>query len=264
MTTKSRLANPPSPPLTLLGLEPMRALLEYLRMRLMSKQMARTGDGHPVIIFPGLAADGRSVDPLKGFCQQLGYSARDWGRGYNTGPRGDIDTWLAALAEHVGELFPRQHSVSLIGWSLGGIYAREVAKKLPGRVRQVITIGTPIGYSGDHTNVSWLYRLLNGQRPMLDEAMMKRFRAAPEVPTTSIFSRSDGVVAWQACMQQEPAVQAENIEVRGSHCGLVWNPAVFEIIADRLQKSAQAWRPYASSVASGEKTRAPGFNGQPA
>ena len=102
----------------------------------------------------------------------------------------------------------RKHKkrMSLVGWSLGGIYAREIAKKLPSSVRQVITIGTPFaGTGGDETHVGWLYRLVSGNNPTRDAQMMRRLRTTPPVPTTSIYSRSDGIVAWQACLSAAAA-----------------------------------------------------------
>ena len=125
--------------------------------------------------------------------------------------------------------------ITLVGWSLGGIYAREVAKRLPPRVRQVITIGSPFGGTPDHTHARWIYRLLNGKKPPFTQSLAKRLAAAPQVPTTSIFSRTDGIVPWQACIQEGGAPHCENIEVRGSHCGLGWNTEVFRVIADRLR-----------------------------
>jgi len=233
----------------LLGIEPIRAVLEYACMRLMNRSVLPLGDGHPVVIFPGLAADKHSIGPLKDFCGKLGYTAYDWGRGFNTGPQGDVDAWLDDLAQHVRELVRKHRQpVSLVGWSLGGIYAREVAKKLNGRVRQVITIGTPFAGSAEQTNVSWIYRLVNGQRPALDESLMARLRTAPDVPTTSIFSRSDGVVAWQACIQDDDARHTENIEVAGSHCGLGWNAEVLAVIADRLRQPVGAWQRHPRSL----------------
>ena len=236
-----------APAWSLLGFEPLRAALEYAGMRLMEKRQLPLGDGHPVVIFPGLVADRHSTRPLKNFCEQLGYTAYDWGRGFNTGPRGDVDSWLDELAQHVRELISthRRQRASLIGWSLGGIYAREVAKNLRGRVRQVITIGTPFAGIPEQTNVAWVYRLVNGQKPMLDEALMARLRTAPDVPTSSIFSRSDGIVAWQACIQGGDGEHTENIEVDGSHFGLGWNSQVLSIIADRLRPSRGAWQRYA-------------------
>lgn len=246
-STSMRLSAPPA--LTLLGIEPVRALFEYASMRLMDKGGLPPGDGHPVVIFPGLAADHRSIGPLKHFCESLGYAVYDWGRGFNTGPQGNVDAWLDQLAVHTRELTRAHHqSVSLVGWSLGGIYAREVAKRLTGRVRHVITIGTPFAGTAEQTHVSWVYRLVNGQRPLLEDALLARLRTAPDVPTTSIFSRSDGVVAWQACVQDPTGDRSENIEVDGSHFGLGWNKEVLSVIADRLRQPQDAWQRHAQSV----------------
>jgi pimeloyl-ACP methyl ester carboxylesterase len=126
--------------------------------------------------------------------------------------------------------------MSLLGWSLGGIYAREVAKRLEGRVRQVITIGTPFGGAPEQNNLRWLF----GAKEHDHE--LAYLRNAPDVPTTSIFSRSDGVVAWQSCVHDGAQHQTENIEVEGSHCGLGWNPEVLSIIADRLSHTEKNWK----------------------
>lgn len=241
-----------APAWTLFGLEPLRAAIEYASMRWMDTASLPAGDGHPVVIFPGLAADRHSIGPLTSFCEQLGYATYDWGRGLNTGPQGEVDGWIGDLAEHVDErVAAHEEQVSLVGWSLGGIYAREVAKILGRRVRQVITIGTPFAGTLEQNNVSWIYRMVNGQAPLLDEALMARLRTAPDVPTTSIFSRSDGVVAWQTCIQDDVGPHVENIEVEGSHCGLGWNPEVLSIIADRLSQSPDGWRRHARSLPAG-------------
>ena len=238
-----------APPLSLLGLEPFRAVIEYSRLCLMDWHRAPIGDGHPVIIFPGLGTNGTWAAPLKNYCRELGYAAQDWGRGLNRGPTGNIETWLDDLAADMDDLLgAAQQRCTLIGWSLGGIYAREVAKRMAGRTRQVITIGSPFSGDCDHTNAGWLLRLLNGRRIEIDPALAKRLRAAPPVPTTSIYSRTDGVVAWQAC-RQRAGVQVENVEVRSSHIGLVWNPTVLDVIADRLAQREGVWRPYAKSAA---------------
>jgi pimeloyl-ACP methyl ester carboxylesterase len=222
---------------TFLGMEPIRAAFEYARMNLMDRTSFSSGDGHPVVIFPGLASDRNSIAPLQSFCRGIGYAAYDWGRGINTGPQGDMDAWIDDLARHVRELTTRHRQrMSLIGWSLGGIYAREVAKKLKGRVRRVITIGTPFGGTAQQNNLVWMYGTSSGQKPEFHQALRARLRSAPEVPTTSIFSRSDGVVAWQACIHDGKQAQTEDIEVDGSHCGLGWNPDVLSIIAERLGK----------------------------
>ena len=244
----SPAADAPSWPL--LGLEPLRAALEYARLRLGSHGTSSkhpVGDGHSVVIFPGLASDRRATAPLSRFCSELGYATLDWGRGFNTGPRGDPIRWMDELATHVDALTASGSGrISLVGWSLGGIYAREVAKRLPKRTRQVITIGTPFAGTPEQTNVSFLYRLLNGNRPVLDAELQRQLVLAPEAPTTSIYSRSDGIVAWQACVQRGGHARTENIEVAGSHCGLGWNPAVLSVVADRLAQPAGRWRPHAA------------------
>lgn len=225
-------------------MEPVRAAFEYGRMATMPRAAPRRGDGHAVIVFPGLASNQRATAPLVSFCEDLGFRACDWGLGFNVGPRGDIDQWLSDLSQHVEGIRSRVGgSMTLIGWSLGGIYAREVAKLLPGRVRQVITIGTPFAGTETSTRVGWLYRLVSGQPARMTSGLARRLARSPGVPTTSIYSRSDGVVAWEACVQPDGR-QRENIEVQGSHCGMAWNPDVLSIVADRLAQQDGAWRKY--------------------
>ena len=222
----SRLGGEPisRPSLRLLGAEPLRAALEYASYQTKVRRQAAispVGDSHPVIIFPGLATNGSAVAPLRKFCASLGYAALDWGRGYNTGPRGNLTQWLDQLADHTAALLaPHQASASLIGWSLGGLYAREVAKRLSSQTRQVITIGTPFNATADHTRVGWLYRLLSGAAVDIAPAFSCQLRTPPPVPTTSIYSRSDGIVAWETCLHASPAHHVEDIEVNGSHIGL--------------------------------------------
>lgn len=235
-----------APSLALLGMEPLRAALEYAGMRFMNRKSLPTGDGHAVVVFPGLASDERAVAPLCEFCAELGYTAYDWGRGYNIGPQGEIEPWLDDLAAHVDRLTARHDEpISLIGWSLGGIYAREVAKRIASRARQVITIGSPFAGEPKQTNVAKLYRWLNGSDPVVDDALRMRLCTAPDVPTTSIYSRSDGIVAWQACVQAGNHAHVENIEVDGSHCGMGWNANVLTIVADRLAQQPKLWQRYA-------------------
>jgi pimeloyl-ACP methyl ester carboxylesterase len=234
-----------APSLALLGLEPVRAAIEYVGARLMDRSSLPEGDGHPVLLFPGLAADKTALGPLKNLCEELGYRADDWGRGFNTGPEGEVEAFIGELAGQVQALAEReQRRVSLVGWSLGGIYAREIARVAPEHVRQVITLGTPFAGDGDATNVGWLFRMLSGRPAQVDPELAERLRSTPPVPTTSIYSRSDGVVAWQACRERGDHAHAENVEVEASHIGLVWHPKVWRVIADRLSQDESAWRPF--------------------
>lgn len=221
------------PPLYLLATEPVRAAFEYARMRFAPFDATTRGEDHPVVIFPGLATDRRFTAPLARHCERLGCTAYDWGRGYNRGPRGGVSRWLDALARDVRDMIaPHDGAATLIGWSLGGIYAREIAKRLGSDVRQVITIGTPIGRP-EQTHAAWLYRLLNGRSPVVSARLLRELRSPPACRTTCIYSRTDGVVAWQAC-RHPPAANVENVEVESSHLGLVWHPEVLAIIAQRL------------------------------
>ena len=230
------------PPLVLLGTEPFRAAIEFARQKLSKSDNSKRGDGHPVVIFPGLGADGRSVGTLRAHCRALGYEAFDWGQGFNTGPKGDLDDWLHALKSQVTELLKgHTQQATLIGWSLGGVYAREIAKLMAPRIRQVITIGTPFNADADHTNVGWLFRLLSGTSPVIDSALSQRLRTPPPVRTTAIYSRSDGVVAWQTCRHDKRSPLVHDIEVDSSHIGMGWNREVLVAVADRL---AQPPAPY--------------------
>lgn len=236
---------PARPSLTLLGSEPLRAAVEFAKHALTpNPPAARKGDGHPVIVFPGLGSDGLALAPLRNYCNELGYNALDWQMGRNTGPEGDIDAWMRRLADHTaGLLKPFRKRATLIGWSLGGLYAREVAKLVTPRVRQVITIGTPFNWTDDHTNVAWLVRLLKGDAASIDEALSARLRKPPMVPTTSLYSRADGVVSWQSCRHGRRRKNVEDVEIEGSHLGMGWNPTVMKVVADRLAQAPRRWRP---------------------
>lgn len=224
-----------SPSLALLGTEPLRAALEFAWHALGSTNGATPGDGHPVVIFPGLGANGTSVATLREHCRSLGYEAFDWGQGFNTGPQGDLDAWLDDLKTRVSSLLEvHAKPATLIGWSLGGLYARELGKLMAPKLRQVITIGTPFNAEADDTHAGWLYSLLNGSSTKLDPALIRRLRTPPPLRTTSIYSRSDGVVAWETCRHDKPSRLVTDIEVVGSHLGMGWNREVLDAVAGRL------------------------------
>lgn len=234
------------PSLSLFGLEGLRAGFELLSHQMSACLQATEprpapGDGHPVLIFPGLGADGASVGPLREHCRRLGYAAFDWGRGCNTGVQGDPDAWLRCLAAEVRALLaPHEQPATLVGWSLGGIYARELTRLLPGRVRQVITIGTPFNADDDHSNAGWPLRLMGCCGPAPDRRWVARLRRPLPVPSTSIYSRSDGVVAWQTCRHPRRSARTEDVEVEGSHLGMAWNPQVLQALGERLARPGGA------------------------
>jgi pimeloyl-ACP methyl ester carboxylesterase len=234
----------PSPSLSLLATEPGRAFLDYLGSHFAQAPLAQ-GDGHPVIVYPGLGAGAWSTGRLRESLIGAGFDARDWGFGQNTGPKGSIPDWLAQMRNAVDAVRDETgREVSLVGWSLGGIYAREIGRDAPHLVRQVVTLGSPFAATPGATRAGWLYRLLNHAKP--ESSYTKRLKQALPVPSTSIYSKSDGVVPWQGCLQAD-AKDAENVEVDGvSHLGMGTNRKVLAIVADRLGQPEGRWRRYAS------------------
>lgn len=203
------------------------------------------GDGHPVLILPGFLAGDRSTVPLRHVLRGQGYAAHGWRQGRNVGPT--VDT-VDGLTERFREIHARYgQPISLIGWSLGGIYARRLALRWPDRVRQVITLGSPFRMQpGDRNTVSDTYRRINPdhspQAPRPDVA------TPLAVPTTAIYTRSDGIVQWFHCIEQIGPGR-ENIEVRGSHSGLGFNPAATFAISDRLAQPADDWHAFSPPLA---------------
>jgi pimeloyl-ACP methyl ester carboxylesterase len=148
---------------------------------------------------------------------------------------------LDAVRAHLKRTHERHGGkVSLIGWSLGGVYARELAKEFPKRVRCVVTLGSPFAGHPRATNAWRFYEMVSGQN-VHDPKLIAQLRSAPPLPTTSIYSRSDGVVAWQ-CSMNDDAPLAENIEVHASHIGMGMNPLAMYAIADRLRQDPQHWQ----------------------
>ncbi len=199
---------------------------------------APDGDGHPVLVFPGLAAGDLTTVVMRRFLSDRGYSAYAWEQGLNFGPRPGV---LEACVERVMQLHAEHGCrVSLVGWSLGGVYAREIAKMLPDHVRLVISLGSPFTGSPKATNAWRVYQLVSGEKEV-DAERFAALKEPPRVPTTSIFSRTDGVVAWQCSVEQETA-SSENIEVHASHVGMGMNPTALYAIADRLAQPEGDWR----------------------
>jgi len=195
------------------------------------------GDGHAVIVFPGLGAGDLTTVPLRNFLAGQGYDTYGWDLGLNFGPRQGV---LEKSIERVQQIHRDSgRKVSLIGWSLGGIYAREFARALPDHVRSVITLGTPFAGDPKATNAWRLYEFASGHK-LDDPELLNHMKEAPPVPTTSIFSRTDGVVSWPLSYQRE-SKQAENIEVIASHIGLGMNPIALYAMADRLAQAEGAW-----------------------
>lgn len=238
----------PPPPSALLALTELpRALAELGSLPIAAPLLATAprGDGHPVLVLPGFTTTDASTTVLRRYLRRLGYDAYRWDLGRNLGPKAigrEGEKLLARLKEVHAET---GRKVSLVGWSLGGVMARIVARQAPEMVRQVISLGSPFTGSPRSTNVWRAYELFTGQ--LVDDnqtrAQLAEGATPPPVPATAIWSREDGIVAWQNCIEPLGAF-SDNIEVHGSHCGLGVNPAVLYAVADRLALPEDGWRPF--------------------
>ena len=229
-----------APPMRLFVAEQARALSELgaIRARRAVRRRAPRGDGHPVLVLPGFLAGDYSTGPLRRFLRELCYDARGWKQGANLGPNADVIRELQARLLHLHERHERK--LSLVGWSLGGIYARELARALPDKVRSVVSLGSPFG-DISATHATRLVAIRPGGRPVHESAPIRDLLAQPiPVPSTSIYSKTDGIVHWQSCLQEESET-AENVEVRCSHTGMGFHPEVLEIVAERLAQPEGEW-----------------------
>lgn len=238
-------AGPARPPHLLLALAEGRAVFElasFYALRGLLKRLPK-GDGHPVLVLPGFMAGDTSTAPMRKLLKDLGYDAHGWGLGRNLRIDGEREREMHDVVERIfRESGGRK--ISIVGWSLGGVYAREIAKVMPEMVRLVISLGSPISNDRNHTNARRLFEYLNGTNPEpIREGRYRDLESAPPVPTTSILTRTDGIVAWRGSVQK-PGPQTETIEVLASHCGLGVNPSVMVAIADRLAQPEGQWAPF--------------------
>ncbi|MBC5782145.1 alpha/beta hydrolase [Ramlibacter sp. USB13] len=245
-----------APSLALLATEPLRAILELCSAKVASLSTVE-GDGHPVVVYPGLGAGALTTAQLRNHLQSCNFQVHDWELGVNTGPDGPLDGWLPSLAERVCALRERYgRKVSLVGWSLGGIYAREIAKHCPDSVRQVITLATPHRCVGGANHAGTIFRMLGGDTSQLTPELEARLAQRPPVPTTSIYSPTDGIVSWRGCLE-DPGADVENISVEASHLGMPTHPDVLRIVADRLAQAEGRWRPYGRRRTALKRSTAP-------
>lgn len=202
--------------------------------------LAPTGDGHPVLVLPRMFGCDLSTEPLRRTLAALGYAVHPWGLGINLGPRPGV---LERCRERLHALHGEQgHRVSLIGWSVGGLYARELAKQSPEAVRCVISLGTPIDGEPKPADLWARFERMTGQPMGLPETHGP-LAEPPPVPTTAIASRSDGIVPWPGA-NERPGPQTETIEVESSHLGIALHPLAVHAIADRLSQPEGAWQPF--------------------
>src|ERR1700730_4688149 len=200
------------------------------------------GAAHPVLSLWGFLASDLSMAPMRRYLRELGYEAYAWKMGRNTG---GLSRMRAALRDRLVEIHEScGRKVSLVGWSLGGVYARDLALQAPDLVRCVVTLGSPFANDVRATNATRLYEALSGEAVEANSELRDAIAGDLPVPTTSIYSRADGIVNWRTCLLR-PSDTAENIEVHlASHVGLGVNPAALWAVADRLAQGEGEFRQF--------------------
>jgi pimeloyl-ACP methyl ester carboxylesterase len=233
-----------APPWLLYLTDIPRAGVEYGQLLglLPLQRMLPAGDGHPVLVLPGLLAGDGTTWILRRILRRLGYQAHGWGLGVNIGP-------TAKVVDGMPDLLDKLHTrygapVSLIGWSLGGVFARNLARDHPAAVRQVITLGSPFGMRDtSESRATWSLKRFAHLHVVPHELPLPMESQPLLVPATSIYSHFDGMVAWQTCLNALSA-RAENIAVLSSHIGYGHHPAAVWAIADRLAQPPGEWAPF--------------------
>jgi pimeloyl-ACP methyl ester carboxylesterase len=227
--------DPAAPSAVMLLTEPLRWLVDLSGLPLAMPWLltAPRGDGHGVLVLPGLLATDTSTVALRRFLSWQGYDVRGWDMGRNQGPTEAVLAGLPrALLDHAERT---GGPVSLVGWSLGGVFARELARQHPSQVRQVITLGSPFALRHSRqSHAHGPYQRLSHLHA--DGAQLPRREQTAQpigVPSTSVYSRWDGIVSWQACVEPETDLH-QNVEVRCSHLGFGVDLATLWVIADRL------------------------------
>lgn len=215
------------------------------------RKLAPRGDGQPVLILPGFLATDNSTYVMRRYLKRQGFNAYGWDLGRNSGLRNSV---YQKLEQRVIEMYGQhQEKISLIGWSMGGIYARILAHRLPEYVRQVITLGSPFNLAQPKTtndvgevssSLLKIYERLNPNASQ-DELFtgVPIWESPPPVPSTSIYSESDGIAAWRSCVDQTDD-STENLRVMGSHTGMTHNPMIYYAVSERLSQADNQWRPF--------------------
>ena len=208
-------------------------------------KLAPTGEGQPVLVFPGFFAADRSTARLRNYLNSKGFKAYAWEQGRNPGLSEEL---YQRLETRLRELFAEHGcKVSLVGWSLGGLYARLLAHRLPQQVRQVVTLGSPFNVSQKGAVSSAVERLYERMNPnQRDDPLLQQeefWQQPPPVPSTAIYSEGDGVAHWSFCVDPEDDA-TENLHVPSSHLGMTHNPLVMYAVADRLAQAEGEWRPF--------------------
>jgi hypothetical protein len=250
-TPKARGASGPShgpPSRVLTALEFPRWIGEYASSRVLDTitPASKVGEGRPVLVLPGFAANDFLTGRLRAHLRQRGFHVHGWRLGRNIGL---TDRLVDGLVDRFVEVADRHDvPVSIVGWSFGGLLARRIAHEHPDRVRQIICLGSPWRAEGEKTRATAMFERSRARHGLSDRArdIVDQLRQPVPVPTTAIWSRTDGIASWSGCSVDETATPAiaENIEVPSSHVGLVANPLVLAVVVNRLRQDPDDWQTF--------------------
>jgi hypothetical protein len=227
----------------------LRGALEFLRLlwRSIELLLQPRGRGQPVLVLPGYGAGDGSTAILKNYLRLLGYRVSGWHLGRNYGNVPDL---LPRVLKRLLSMHRKTgQRVSIIGWSLGGFIARELARERPELIHHVVTLGTPVIGGPKYTLLANKLRRRGMDLDAIELEIAARNKIPLQIPVTAIYSRGDAIVAWQACIDPD-GVNIEHIEVRTTHMGFGFAPEVYKIIAQRLAvPSAELCRPVLKKAA---------------
>ena len=211
--------------------EAIRACIELIRclIFLWKYPYPKVGHARPIVVIPGLTASDLYTTLLRRFIHRHGFEhVYPWGLGRNLGRMESV----AVLSDRMEQLFEQhRQKITLIGWSLGGVFAREVAKHKPHLIEQVITLGSPFADTEAPNHARWVYELLNDVKA-IDSSLLAQIPEPAPVRTTAIYSKQDGVVPWEVCRERQTDALHQNLEVQGSHFGLPFNVQVYKLLIE--------------------------------
>ncbi len=213
--------------------EIFRAAYEFIKAIIFERKFSyhNIGNAQPIIVIPGLLTTDLSTTLLRTFLTKLGFNVFGWGMGRNLGRLESLPI-LIEKVEKINEA--HQQKIIIIGWSMGGIFTREIAKARPELVKRTITMGSPFADVNAPNWAKWIFDILN-KGIVIDDAFVAQLPNPAPVPTLALYSKLDGIVPWRACMETFEDEIHTNMEIKSSHIGMGANPEVMKIIYSALK-----------------------------
>lgn len=212
--------------------EIFRSIYETVKgiLFLINTPKSNIGKGQVVIVVPGLLSSNFATTILRKYLNKIGFNAFGWESGFNLGR---LESLAIIIKQVENAATQYNQKVILIGWSMGGIFVREVAKDQPNSIKKVITIGSPFADVNAPNHAKWAYDLFNNVNT-IDQNIINQIHLPAPVPTTALYSKTDGMVPWEACMEIEENETHKNIEISSSHFGMGANPNVLKVVVENL------------------------------